>query len=180
LRKTYAQTVFKVGFDQTARLRDYADALARIPAFQLTMLDAEDQEFVEALRRFKPLLIESGHYRNFRSLADVENARTRLQALHSMTKAFLDAFPSPQAPFARTFNTAAVRLALSGEASTAPLSAEELRSYVAGGIRQPEIQLPEALQPFAEKWWNAFRAEMEPLAGKKIDPRYVASVLVKL
>jgi hypothetical protein len=180
LRKTYVQTVFKVGFDQTARLRDFADALARVGGFQLTMLDSEDQEFVDALRRFKPLVFEGGRYRNFRALADVDQARTRLQSLQAMTKAFLERFPSPQASFARTFNTAAVRFALSGESSASPLSAEELRSYLDGGIRLPQLELPDALQAFAEKWWAGFRAEMEPLLGKKVDPRYVETVLVKL
>jgi hypothetical protein len=68
LRKSYIQTIFKIGFDQVARLREHADRLALIPRFQLTMLDLPDQEFVEAIRRFKPLLIEEGRYRNFQTI----------------------------------------------------------------------------------------------------------------
>src|SRR5439155_6541681 len=71
LRKNYVQTLFKIGFDQAARLRDEADRLARIRGFNVTMLDEADQQFVEAMRRFKPLIVEDGRYRNFQSLADV-------------------------------------------------------------------------------------------------------------
>src|SRR5438034_6768636 len=65
LRKSYVQTIFKIGFDQVARLRDQGDVLMGTRGFQSTMLDPDDQEFVEALRRFKPLVIEEGRYRNF-------------------------------------------------------------------------------------------------------------------
>src|SRR3989442_8957618 len=79
LRKSYMQTIFKIGFSQVARLRDEADRLAQIHGFQVSFLDESDQAFVEALRRFKPLIIEDGRYRNFQSIADVEQARTRLE-----------------------------------------------------------------------------------------------------
>src|SRR5215467_282022 len=81
LRKNYIQTVFKVGFDQVARLRDEADRLAQVRGFNVSMLDEPDQQFVEGLRRFKPLFTEEGRYRNFQSVADVERARVRLDGL---------------------------------------------------------------------------------------------------
>ncbi len=34
--------------------------------------------------------------------------------------------------------------------------------------------------PFAEKWWAELKSELEPLAGKKIDPRFVQVIMVKL
>jgi hypothetical protein len=44
----------------------------------------------------------------------------------------------------------------------------------------PSIELPETLVPFAETWWAELRNELEPLAGKRIDPRFVQVILVKL
>ena len=43
-----------------------------------------------------------------------------------------------------------------------------------------EITLPEELEPFRTSWLEELRAELEPLVGKKIDPRYVDSVLMRL
>src|SRR5436189_5265157 len=84
LRKNYIQTIFKIGFDQVARLRDEADRLAQVHGFSVTMLDETDQQYVEAMRRFKPLIVEEGRLRNFQSLADVEQARQRLDQLSRM------------------------------------------------------------------------------------------------
>jgi hypothetical protein len=180
LRKTYMQTIFKIGFDQVARLRDQADAMVGLADFKLTMLDPDDQEFVEALRRFKPLIIEGGRYRNFRALADVEKARVRLSALRGMVAEFLKIFPAASATFSRTFNTATVRFGLNGAFTPLPLAADELQTYLAAGIQQPQMEIPAPLQPFAERWWAAFRAEMTPLLGRKIDPRFIETVIVKL
>src|SRR5215471_722086 len=46
LRKSYIQTVFKVGFDQVARLREEADQLAHIRGLKVAMLDESDQQFI--------------------------------------------------------------------------------------------------------------------------------------
>src|SRR6187399_823598 len=91
-RRSYMQSVFKAGFDQMAALRDRADALLATPGMKLTMLDPGDQEFVEGLRRFKPLVVEDSRYRNFRTLADVEKAHGRLLALEGMVRTFLEGF----------------------------------------------------------------------------------------
>src|SRR6059036_2295640 len=84
LRASYIQTIFRVGFDQAARLRDEADRLAQVHGFQVSALDDPDREFIEALRRFKPLLVEEGRYRNFQSIGDVQRARARLEQLVQM------------------------------------------------------------------------------------------------
>jgi hypothetical protein len=36
----------------------------------------------------------------------------------------------------------------------------------------PEIEVPEDLKPFAERWWAELAGELAPLAGKRIDPRF--------
>jgi len=39
--------------------------------------------------------------------------------------------------------------------------------------------VPEAITPFAHKWWTELREELEPLAGKRIDPRFIGSIHVE-
>jgi hypothetical protein len=176
LRRSYVQTIFKIGFDQVARLREHADQLARIPGFHLSMLEPADREFVDALRRFKPLILEEGRYHNFQSLADVERIRARLNALKTMVEAFVATFGSIQDTLARTFNTATVQFAIHGIFAPLPLQASELESWLAHGFGLPDISVPPAIQPFAERWRTELRQELEPLVGKRIDPRFVASV----
>lgn len=183
LRKSYVHAIFKVGFGQIAKLRTQADVLAGLPGFQLEMLDAPDREFIEALRRFKPLMIEEGRYGRFRSMADVDAAQKRLQSLSSMVRAFLPQFPSMPTTFSRAFNTASIRAALYGRFEIVPLSAAELRdleAWLAKGFHLPPIEVPPEFAPFAEKWWGELRDELEPLVGKKIDARFVQAILVKL
>src|SRR5215468_1229465 len=105
LRKNYIQTIFKIGFDQVVRLRDEGDHLAHVRGFRLTALDEDDRQFLEAVRRFKPLLVDEGHYRNFQSLADVGSARSRLQQLRRMVEVFLATFPGTSESLRKTFNT---------------------------------------------------------------------------
>ena len=183
LRRNYVQAIFKVGFGQIAKLRTQADVLAGISGFQFEMLDVPDREFIEALRRFKPLMIEEARYRRFRSMADVDAAQKRLQSLTSMVRAFLPQFPSMPTTFARAFNTATIRAALFGRFEIVPLNTSELRdleAWLANGFHLPSIEVPPEFAPFAEKWWAELRAELEPLVGKKIDARFVQVILVKL
>src|SRR5204862_6148280 len=112
LRKSYIQTIFKTGFDQIARLREEADRLAHTRGVDVSMLDEPDQQFIAALRRFKPLVVEEGRLRNFQSLADVERARARLHQLSRMVEAFVVAFPVIRESLRKTFNTAVVQLAV--------------------------------------------------------------------
>ena len=183
LQKSYVQTIFKIGFDRIAKLRRDADALLGLPGFGVEMLDSTDQEFIEALRRFKPLLIERGRYHNFRSIGDVDKANVRLQGLTKMAKAFLPHVIPVGSTFARAFNTATVRAILYSKFETAPLRSQELRdleAWLKNGFQQPEIEVPADLQPFAERWWAELESELAPLAGKRIDPRFVQVVLVEL
>ena len=176
LRKSYIQTVFKIGFDQVARLRDEADRLAQIRGFDVRTLDETDQQFVEALRRFKPLLIEDGRYRNFQSIADVERARARLEELVRMVEVYVATFPAVQESLRKTFNTATVQFAISGKFEPALLKAGDVESFLAAGFHVPTVDLPAALQPFAERWWKDLREELEPLSGKPIDPRFIGGI----
>jgi hypothetical protein len=180
LRKNYMQTVFKIGFDQVARLRDQANELARLPGFQIAMLETEDREFVEALRKFKPLLYSENAFRNFQSLADVDTARSRLIALQAMAEAFIASFGSIQQTLSRTFNTATVRFAIHGEFAATPITASELEGWLARSFELPSIDVPPAIRPFADRWWKEMREELLPLVGKKVDPRFIASLAVRL
>jgi hypothetical protein len=176
LRKSYIQTIFKVGFDQVARLRDEADRVALIRGFNVSMLDESDQEFMEALRRFKPLLIEEGRYRNFQSMTDVEAVRARLEELGRMVEVAVATFPMIHGSLRKTFNTATLQFAVNGKFVPTPLKAAELESWLANGFTLPAIEIPPAFRPFAERWWKDLKEELEPLVGKPIDPRFVGSV----
>jgi len=176
LRENYIQTIFKTGFDQAARLRDEADRLSRIRGFKLSMLDEQDRLFVEALRRFKPLVFEEGRHRNFESIADVERARARLDQLVRMVEVFMAGFPSVPESLKKTFNTATIQFAVSGRFEPIRVKAAELERVLASGFKMPDVRPPEAVAPFAERWWAELREEMEPLAGKPIDPRFIGSI----
>ena len=178
LRKNYIQTVFKFGFDQVARLRDEADRLAGIRGFRVSVLDESDQQFIEGLRRFKPLLAENLRYRNFQSTADVERARARLDELARMVEVFVQTFPVIRESLAKTFNTATVQFAVSGKFEAIPIKIRELEQFLSQGMTLPAIDVPAAMRPFAGRWWQELRAELEPLAGKSIDPRFIASIHV--
>jgi len=78
--------------------------------------------------------------------------------------------------FGRAFNTATVRIALYGIFDFAPLTAAEIATFLMHGFQLPEMHVPEALQPFAERWWRMLRMELEPLIGRRIDPRYLETV----
>lgn len=154
LRKNYIQTIFKIGFDQAVRLREEADRLAHIQGFNVSMLDEIDRQFVEALRRFKPLLLDDGRLRNFESLADVERARARLDSLSQMVKVFLATFPKVSESLRKTFNTATVQLAVSGSFKPIPVEASQLQRLLVTGFHLAQPEVPDPLIPFAERWWG--------------------------
>lgn len=176
LRKSYIQTIFKVGFDQVARLRDEADRLAQIRGFAVSMLDESDQQFIDGLRRFKPLLMEEGRYRNFQSVADVERARGRIDELLGMVQVFIASFPVVRESLRKTFNTATMQFAISGKFEATPLKVKDLERILAGGFNLPAIEVAAPILPFAERWWRELREELEPLAGKAIDSRFVEGI----
>jgi hypothetical protein len=97
-----------------------------------------------------------------------------------MVESFVASFRETRGSLMKTFNTASVRFAVSGTFEATALSAKELESFLAGGFQLPEIEVPAALQPFAERWWKELREELSPLAGKRIDPRFIGTVEVKL
>src|SRR5215471_12870522 len=179
LRENYIQTVFKIGFEQVVRLREEADRLAQIRSFKVLILDEADQQFIEGLRRFKPLIAEEGRYRNFQTLADVERARGRLDQLVRMVEALMATFPSIRESLRKTFNTATVQFAISGRFEPAPLSAAEVERLLAAGFKLPEVGVPNAIMPFANKWWSELKEEFEPLVGKPIDPRFIGSIHIE-
>ena len=176
LRKNYIQTVFKVGFDQVARLRDEGDRLAQIHGFNVSMLDEPDQQFIEGVRRFKPLLMEEGGYRNFQSIADVDQARARLDELLRMVEVFMVSFPAVRESLRKTFNTATIQFVISGKFEADAIKVKDLEQVLAQGFKLPATEVPAAIQPFAERWWMELREELEPLAGKRIDPRFIGSI----
>jgi hypothetical protein len=176
LRKNYIQTVFKVGFDQVARLRDEGDRLAHIRGLKLAMLDESDQQFIEGLRRFKPLLMDQGRYRNFQSIADVDRARARLNELLDMVKVFIASFPIVRESLRKTFNTATMQFVVTGKFEAISLKVKELEQILAEGFKLPAIEVPPPIQPFAERWWRQLAEELQPLAGKSIDARFIEGI----
>ena len=104
-----------------------------------------------------------------------------LDALGSMADAFFAMFDvgkfSEQATFAKIFNTAAVRQSLDGTFEPTPLRALDVERFLSGGFRMPEVEVASAVRPFADRWLKALREELEPLVGKKIEPRLLTTVL---
>ena len=93
-----------------------------------------------------------------------------------MVEALLAGFPVVKESLRKTFNTATVQLAVSGKFEPTPLKAPEVESFLAAGFRLPHIDVSDRVQPFAERWWKDLKEELEPLAGKSIDPRFIAGI----
>src|SRR5205085_1882317 len=138
--------------------------------------DESDQQFIEGLRRFKPLLAEDGRYRNFQSFADVEGARACMDELLHMVEVFMVSFHEVRESLRKTFNTATMQFAVSGKFEATAVKVNELERILAGGFNLPAIDVPAAIRPFAERWWKELREELEPLAGKFIDPKFVEGI----
>src|SRR5262249_14848052 len=130
---------------------------------KVEMLDTEDREFVEALRRFKPLLYSDASFRTFQSLVDTERARSRLIALQAMAEAFIESFGTIRQTLSRTFNTATIQYAIHGRFEPTPIAAAELESWLSRGFNLPAIDVPAAITPYANRWWSELREELEPL-----------------
>ena len=113
-------------------------------------------------------------------MADVERIRTRLDELVRMVEMFVSTFPEIRESFRKTFNTATIQFAISGKFEPTPLRAAELKSFLARGFQLPAVDVPPAIQPFVERWWQELREELEPLVGKPVDPRFIASIHVEL
>ena len=105
----------------------------------------------------------------------VANTRRLTRRLPKAESAFLPR-PVLHESFRKTFNTATVQFAVNGRFEASPLTAGELERFLAAGFVLPKVDVPDAIAPFAERWWAELREEMEPLAGKRIDKRFVGSV----
>jgi hypothetical protein len=140
------------------------------------MLDEPDQQFIEGLRRFKPLLAEEGHYRNFQSITDVERAYARMDTLARMVEVFMQSFPTVRESLRKTLNTATIQFAVSGKFEATPVKVSELEQLLSQGFKLPSIDVPDAIRPFAQLWWRDLTEELQPLAGKPVDRRFVAGV----
>lgn len=180
LETHHIQTLFRTGFGEIARLRLAAERLVRIPGFRPELLESPDVEFLGGAIRFKPLLWEGERFRNFQSLREVRTANDRIQDLESLISVLLGLFPDPRPTLRQTFNTAVVRQAISGLFEPVPLSSAELEAFVGGGLEFPSLELPERLLPLARGWLTALRRELEPLAGQRIDPRFVGGLHMRL
>src|SRR3954466_6482457 len=97
-----------------------------------------------------------------------------------MVEAFTLSFGAIQQSLSRTFNTATVQFAIHGAFVPTAITATELEAWLAHGFELPSIDVPESIQPFAERWWKELREELTPLAGGKVDPRFIASLVVRL
>ena len=179
LTANHVQSVFKTGFDQLAGLRAAAEQLSRFPSFTDKLLESPDHEFYNGLLRFKPLFWEDGQYRNFQNVADVRDAQKRMDDIRVVSEGFLRMFAASDTTLRKTFNTAVICLATSGEFTPCAIEAKALEQFVSEGLVFPKLDLPEELQEFAGKWLDALREELEPLRGKAIDPRFVDSVLMR-
>ena len=180
LRGNHMQAVFRTGFAEVARLRSAAERLIRIPGFKPELLESPDVELLGGLARFKPLLWAGEGFRNFETLREVREAAGRIGDLVLLVKGILAVFVEARPTLRQTFNTAVVRKAISGKLEPIPLKASELESFVAGGVRFPDLDLPEEILPFVRDWLEALRRELEPLAGTKIDPRFVGGLHVEI
>ena len=181
LLKNHVQWVFKTGFDLLAGLRGTVEKMARLPGFKPELLEHPDQEFVAGLARFKPLLWDAGRYRHFRELSEVEAAAIRLEKIRIVSTFFLDAFgPSIETTLRQAFNTAAIQLAISGRFEPAAVESEALESMIAEGVELSMPDVPEELREFLGDWFETLRADLEPLVGKPIDPRFVGFVTMRL
>ncbi len=180
LLKNHVQWLFKSGFDLLAGLRGTVEKMARIPGFKPELLEHPDQEFVAGLARFKPLLWDAGRYRHFRELSEVEAAAVRLDKIRIVSRFFLDEFgPSIETTLRQAFNTAVIQLAVSGRFEPTAVESQALKSMIADGVSIPVPEVPEELREILGDWLETLRADLEPLVGKPIDPRFVGFVTMK-
>ena len=122
-----------------------------------------------------------GHRWDFtETIADVAPARSRLDAVLDMVKVFMASFPLIRESLRKTFNTATMQFAINGKFEPTPLKAEDLERILAHGFKLPVIDVPIKIQPFAERWWTQLTEELQPLAGKSIDPRFIEGLHLEM
>lgn len=180
LAGNHIQAVFRTGFAQVARLRNSAQRLIRIDGFKPELLESPDVEFLSGLVRFKPLLWTGSEYRSFESLEEVRSAGQRIDDMIVVVAGLLELFGAVGPTLRQAFNTAVVRNVISGHFRPDPIGAQELEAFLADGVRLRQPELPAGLMATTGKWLDDLRAELEPLAGQKIDPRYVGCLHMRL
>ena len=99
LKQQDIQGLFRTGFGLLADLRAQADRVMhrgklRLEGAQRTLLESPQAEFLDGLRRHRPLFFEGvqdsrrAGYRNFRGRADVESARRNLNEIEALGQLF--------------------------------------------------------------------------------------------
>ena len=148
--------LFRTGFSLLADLRTQADRVVhrerlRLDGAKRTLLESPQAEFLDGLRRHKPLFFEGMRdpkrpgFRNFRGLADVESARRGLNEIEVLAQNFwsLVIGPGPELKpeslrqvnqdlndlrFGTLFVTAALNQALGKPFRPKPISVRQLQS----------------------------------------------------
>ncbi len=101
------QTIFKAGFSLVADLQSRANKILQAGGLQLQdrselLLDSPELEFFSGLRRQRPLLFEGvqdchrSSYRNFRTLADIQQSALVLDQIEVLSAQFWRLFPYHQ------------------------------------------------------------------------------------
>jgi hypothetical protein len=180
LAANHVQSVFRVGFEQVARLGQEATEIARVPHFHLESLESPDLEFLTGLVRSKPLLWEDGAYRNFPSVVDIDAARHRLHGIRTVVEGLLGLFGPIDTTLKVAFSTALIQKAISGNFRPDPIDARALEEFLAAGVEFPEVPISDALAAVVGRWIAQLRTDLEPLTGKGIDPRFVGFVTMRI
>ena len=185
--------LFRTGFSLLADLRAEADSVIqrgrlRLEGAQRTLLESPQSEFLDGLRRHRPLFFEGvrdarrAGYRNFRGLADVESAQRKLNEIEALGQNFwsLVAAPGPELKFealrqvnrslddlrfGTLFVTAALNHVLGKPFRPEPIGVRQLQE-VLKNLAPPGAdprQLADGLRAVARKRLASLRAEQDRL-----------------
>jgi len=107
MKQNNMQSIFRVGFNVIADLRTQADRVVsrghlRLKGVENTLLESPYGEFLDGLRRHKPLFFEGvssrqrSNYRNFSSLSDIKVARQTLWEIEMLGQVFWGCLTGPR------------------------------------------------------------------------------------
>jgi hypothetical protein len=158
LRHNEIQGLFKIGFSLLTVLRSQADLISnrggvRIEGQTELLLEYPEAEFFSGLRRQRPLYFEGLEdmqkvtYRNFKSMADVENSKKVLKKIEILARSFWKLFTEPdhefpmktlksanvgldEIHFSQIFNTALVNKLLKDRFIAQFLTVPELKEFL--------------------------------------------------
>jgi hypothetical protein len=176
MASNHVQGVFRDGFEQVARIGREAAVISRVPHFNLEMLDSPDLEFLTGLLRAKPLLWENGAYRNFKSVAELDDARLRVHGIRTVVEGLLGMFGPITTTLRIAFSTAVIQKAISGVFQPDPIAASDLEEFLSIGVEFPVVPISDALDLVVGPWLAELRVDLERLVGRRIDPRFVGFV----